>query len=184
MDLSKKAQLEIWKNIPGYLGKYQVSNHGRVKSLARHRVGKAFSPTFMPERILKHDIHKKDRHHRVTLCKHGKTKRFQVHTLVLEAFYNGYNKSLKADHTDRNPNNNHISNLRMCTLSQNQWNCGPQKDKKYKCINFEGNRFRVRFRCNGEAISVGRYKTIEEAVEAYNKEIVKHHGKFAYLNEV
>ena len=41
--------MEVWKDIPGYEGKYQVSNKGRVKSLSR----KDAKGQSLPERILK-----------------------------------------------------------------------------------------------------------------------------------
>ena len=49
---------EIWKDIEGYEGKYQVSNCGRVKSLGRFIEKKGQPPAYLHERILSTHIHK------------------------------------------------------------------------------------------------------------------------------
>ena len=109
--------IEIWKDILGYEGLYQVSNFGRVKSLERidylghHR----------KEKILK--IQKTDkRYYRVGLTdKNKKRKIFFVHRLVAEAFIpNSYNLPF-INHKDENPSNNIYTNLEWCTQLYN--NC-------------------------------------------------------------
>lgn len=45
--------VEQWRPVKGYEGVYEVSDHGRIKSLARDRVGKNGSIARLPERILK-----------------------------------------------------------------------------------------------------------------------------------
>lgn len=69
---------EIWKDIAGYEGLYQVSNMGRVKSLQStkmHDRVKILSPVCADGRYL-----------RVSLYKDKKSKYFQVHRLVASAF--------------------------------------------------------------------------------------------------
>lgn len=67
---------EIWKDIKGYEGLYQVSNLGRVKSLNYNRTGQ--------QRIKKAESNK--RYFSVTLWKDKKTRTFSVHRLVCENF--------------------------------------------------------------------------------------------------
>ena len=43
---------EVWKDVVGYEGLYQISNLGRVKSVERFRKGKKGSKTYCKERIL------------------------------------------------------------------------------------------------------------------------------------
>ncbi|HDS4910797.1 TPA: HNH endonuclease [Klebsiella oxytoca] len=64
----------------------------------------------------------KNGYQRVTLCRHGKTKRFQLHRLVALTYLpNPYNLPV-VNHKDGNPQNNHVSNLEWCTYSHNeQW---------------------------------------------------------------
>ena len=112
---------EIWKDIKGYEGLYQVSNFGRVKSLH----GK--------EKILK-PYHKSTGYIQVILCKNYKTVARMVHRLVAEAFIpNPENKS-QVNHKDENPLNNVDSNLEWCSATYNI-NYGT---RNHKCMNKRG----------------------------------------------
>ena len=44
---------EIWKDVEGYEGSYQVSNMGRVKSFEKYKKGKNNSTVYVPEKIMK-----------------------------------------------------------------------------------------------------------------------------------
>ena len=66
--------VEIWKDIVGYEGHYQVSNLGRVKSIK-----------FRTERILKHVITTK-KYLQVHLCKNNIRKDYHIHRLVAQPF--------------------------------------------------------------------------------------------------
>ncbi|ELM4096003.1 HNH endonuclease [Salmonella enterica] len=56
---------------------------------------------------------------RVTLCRHGKTKRFQLHRLVALVHLPNPDNLPVVNHKDGNPQNNHVSNLEWCTYSHN-----------------------------------------------------------------
>ena len=79
---------EIWKDIEGYFGKYQISNYGRVKSLERVvkkvRYGKTFFSK-INETVVKCSLDKYG-YYKVGLWINGKSKRCFVHRLVAEAF--------------------------------------------------------------------------------------------------
>ena len=100
---------EVWKDIKGYEGKYQVSNLGRVKSLIDNQ-GKQRTM------ILKQSCEK---YCKVTLLKNSKQKRFRVHRLVAEAFIPNPNNYLYINHKDENPKNNVVDNLEWCTMAYN-----------------------------------------------------------------
>ena len=72
--------MEIWKDIKGYEGLYQVSNYGRVKSIGRHTKWKN-STRFIRERML---VFGDDGfgYMQAHLCKDGKEKICKVHRLV------------------------------------------------------------------------------------------------------
>lgn len=110
---------EIWRDVPGYEDKYEVSNIGRVKSCSRTRKGKEDSIATVKERILKQKTDK-DGYKEVGLCRDGKLKYFRVHRLVATAFIpNPLNLPL-INHKDENPANNTVENLEWCDFTYNR----------------------------------------------------------------
>ena len=109
---------EIWKDIKGYEGLYQVSNRGRVKSLERIVMRKNGRPYSVPELIKARQIDRKG-YDRIGLNKNGKKKRFFVHRLVLQAFNSSSDETLEVNHIDGNKLNNNVENLEWVTSSEN-----------------------------------------------------------------
>lgn len=106
---------EIWADIKGYEGLYQVSNLGRVKSLAKI----VARGRLQGERILKPGIDKTG-YQRVNLYKNGKHKRYSVHRLVLTAFKPVDNmNNLDVNHKDEVKTNNTLENLEWMTHKEN-----------------------------------------------------------------
>lgn len=106
---------EEWRDIPNYEGLYQVSNLGRVKSLAR-KTNQTNKNRHVKEKILRQQ---KDKYGYlgVTLRKNNIRKHYKVHRLVMLAFV-GKSK-LPVNHIDRNKCNNVVSNLEYCTYQEN-----------------------------------------------------------------
>lgn len=102
--------VEVWKDVVGYEGKYQVSNMGRVKSLNYRHTGK--------EEILKNTVNIYG-YRCVNLYKYGKRKTYQVHRLVAMAFVDGYEEGLVVNHIDEDKTNNCAWNLEWCTYEYN-----------------------------------------------------------------
>lgn len=101
---------EIWKDIEGYKGLYQVSNLGRLKSLVKRGNKKP--------RILKQQF--RNGYKRVALTdSNGIKKNKSVHLLVLSSFY-GHKIGYECNHIDGNKSNNNINNLEWLTRSENQ----------------------------------------------------------------
>lgn len=110
---------EIWKDIKGYEGLYQISSWGRVKSLSRTIKRGCFDGVTLPERIIKQQQNWNGRLI-VNLYKDGKTKHYQVHRLVAEAFLDEpSSENSQVNHIDENPQNNYVSNLEWCTAKYN-----------------------------------------------------------------
>ena len=105
---------EIWKDIAGYEGMYQISNFGRIKS---YRKGKrAKSPN---EYILTPTI-SNNGYQQVTLYKSQTDRhKFLVHRLVALTFIPNPDNLEAVNHIDENKLNNHVDNLEWCTLSYN-----------------------------------------------------------------
>lgn len=108
---------EIWKDVVGYEGLYQVSNLGRVKSLTFYN--NVHQKRYHRERILKG----KDNMHGylcVSLHKNGKIYQRKIHRLVAQAFIPNPNNFAIINHIDGNKVNNNINNLEWCTYSHNE----------------------------------------------------------------
>lgn len=118
---------EIWKDIAGYEGLYQVSNLGNVKSLKRLVPIKSSKKKLFPveEKILKPV---KARYCIVRLSKNGKHQNYSVHRLAASAFIpNPLNLPI-INHKDENKQNNNVENLEWCDVKYNS-NYGTAKQK-------------------------------------------------------
>ena len=96
---------EIWKDVKGFEGIYQVSNLGRVKSVRRNI-------------ILKNRI-ARNGYKRVLLCTNNIPKNYYIHRLVATAFISNPNNYPIVNHKDENPQNNSVGNLEWCTQEYN-----------------------------------------------------------------
>ena len=113
---------EIWKDIEGYEGIYQVSNLGRIKSLEREEITNgAVKRRIRKEKILCPHPNGEG-YPSVVLSKNGRMKTFKVHRLVAEAFIPNPENKPFIDHINRNKTNNTINNLRWCTGKENMSN--------------------------------------------------------------
>lgn len=104
---------EIWKDIKDYEGLYQVSNLGRIKSLAKPDFNGKTKDSF----IMKLDTHSP--YTSIQLSKKGKSKYFLVHRLVALAFIPDYFEGAVINHKDENKRNNNADNLEWCTVQHN-----------------------------------------------------------------
>lgn len=115
----ERQPCEIWKDIKGYEGLYQVSNLGRVKSLARKHLLKIHGKDCFrkqPERILKQ--WKRSSYFLVDLWKNGKRDIRSVHHLVFNTFISEENEKNFIHHKDENKNNNCVNNLELMSVSE------------------------------------------------------------------
>lgn len=113
---------EIWKDIRGFEGRYQCSNKGRIKTLARtYWAGCDYNCLrHIEEAILKPAISKRG-YLRVSLrggCAEKNCNRW-VHNLVARTFYDNYDMNLVPNHIDGVKTNNCIENLELITNKEN-----------------------------------------------------------------
>ena len=110
--------IEIWKNVKDYEEFYQVSNLGRVKSLARDVYYQNGTIHRIKEKILAPALNNCG-YANVNLCKNGKMKNITVHRLVAEAFLpNPENKS-QINHKNEVKTDNVVENLEWCDAFYN-----------------------------------------------------------------
>lgn len=105
--------MEIWKDIEGYEGLYQVSNLGNIKSFSRRgtqsRNDKVLKLTEEPNKYL-----------RVALYKNGVQKRMLVHRLVAKAFLSNEKSLPQVNHISGIKSDNRVVNLEWCTAKENE----------------------------------------------------------------
>lgn len=98
--------MEIWKDIPGYEGLYQVSNLGNVRRT----------------KLLKKYYDKTKGYDVISLSKNGKSKIAKVHQLVAKTFIPNPNNKPEINHINTIRTDNRVENLEWCTRSENSNN--------------------------------------------------------------
>ena len=143
---------EIWKDVVGYEGIYEVSDFGRVRRKKTLH-------------ILRGSI--RNNYLCVDLCNRSNDKTRPSHQLVVETFIDKdyKQKGLVVDHKDMNKLNNSKNNLRVVTQRVNTLT-GRAKSGltgAYKV----GNMFNSKIKYNGISVNLGCFKTKEEANDAH-----------------
>lgn len=122
--------MEVWKDIPGYEGKYQASTEGRIRSLDRRVKCCGGATRSMKGRVLRPGRYCKAGHVSVVLG-HGANGR-PVHSLIALTFLGPKPKGMDICHNDGDPTNNRVSNLRYDTRSENNIDISRQSKRKLK----------------------------------------------------
>lgn len=167
---------EIWKDIPGYEGLYEVSTFGRVRSKDRflkinqinNTANKCSSFTFLKKgRILSPGVNSRGYCILHLYKEDGSKKAYPVHRLVAITFLPNPKKLRCVNHKDENKTNNHIDNLEWCT---NQYNAlyGTCLERQ---IETQRNTSKLRKKvCSVDKHgNVVEYQSIREAQRALNK---------------
>lgn len=110
--------MEIWKDIEGYEGLYQVSNLGRIKRLDSLVVHNSGGTRIWKGRILK-PIPSGNGYMIQSLCKGNKKTKYFIHRLIANAFIINPQNKPQINHKDGNRSNNSINNLEWATSSEN-----------------------------------------------------------------
>lgn len=103
---------EIWKDVIGYEGLYQVSNFGRVLGVKRKKI---LTPRDVGNKYMS-----------VVLSKNDVMKNKKVYRLAAQAFIPNPENKLCINHIDNKPENNNLNNLEWCTYKENREHCMKQ----------------------------------------------------------
>ena len=160
--------MEIWKDIEGFEGLYQVSDEGRIKSLPREIVYKDGRKKILKEKILenvKNDLG----YYFVQLYKNGEKSRKKVHRLVAEAFIQNPNNLPQVNHKDERKTNNRVENLEWCTHEYNM-NYGTRNERMKEKL----------FNRPDIAKAVGQYTLDDVLIETFKSvsEVERKHPEF------
>ena len=115
---TSKTTIEQWRDIPGHPG-YQVSDHGRVRSVDRTVTYSDGQVRRYKGKILRTPLSKMGGYPHVNLWNRGESQVRYVHSLVAETFIGPRPEGTEVCHNDGNPTNNHVANLRFGTQSEN-----------------------------------------------------------------
>lgn len=155
-------QNEIWKDIPDYIGYYQVSSLGRVKSTQKK----------------KHLIIKPWDDGRgylcVCLCKNKINKKFKVHKLVAMAFLNhkpNLGFKLVVDHINEIKHDNSVENLQIVTTRYNVSKSIKSAKSKYIGVVFDRNKWKAQIVIKGKLKNLGRFENEYDAHLVYQKKL-------------
>ena len=149
--------IEVWKDIDGFEGLYQVSNYGRVKSLERTVTYSSGNVHWYPERVLV-PVDAGNGYLRVSLSINNKYKSHLIHRLVAKAFVENPDNLPCVNHKDENQSNNHIDNLEWCSYKYNS-NYGTAVERR------SNKRSRPVDCYNTEGALVKHYKKVADAIK-------------------
>lgn len=163
---------EIFKDIPGYEGLYQVSNLGRVKALCRKTVNSK-GCYMTSEKVMSPCITRG--YYRISLSKNNNRKSFLVHQLLAMAFLNHTpcGHKLVVDHINDNKLDNRLENLRLISQRENAYRTQGNYSSQYKGVGWslEKNKWRSYIRVDGKIKHLGYFKCELAASVAYQNKL-------------
>jgi NUMOD4 motif/HNH endonuclease len=169
--------MEIWKDIKGYEGLYQISNYGNITN-CRNYSAKTHSNKTKFGKLLKPRPNNCG-YLRIGLYKDRKVKFFFIHRLVAQHFISNPLDKKMVNHIDGNKLNNHFINLEWVTLSENVKHAyannlvkNIHSEKRIKMLKTlqENNKKKVNI-YNSDGVCLGSFESLQSASIAlgYNK---------------
>jgi hypothetical protein len=158
--------MEVWKDIEGFEGLYQISNYGRVRSVDRYIIHKGKTSTwkqFKKGKIINPVLD--DKGYYIVRLKKDKKYHKKVHRLVAEHFLPRVEGKDYVNHKDGNKLNNHVDNLEWCTFLENiqhAYSMGlntSNKPRRVQMLDLDGNVIREFYSLHEAAREVGAEPT-------------------------
>lgn len=167
---------EIWKDIPGYEGIYQVSNLGNVRSLDRIVHTTHGRTRFLKGTVLRPSPNTNG-YHICTLSTNGNHRTSPIHQLVASAFLNHTpnRQVLVVDHINNIKTDNRLENLQLVTTRHNL-SKDTKGTSKYTGVswNSQHKKWKANVYINGNLIHLGYFTDESEAALAYQKALENH----------
>lgn len=158
---------EIWKNVVGYKGLYQVSNRGRVKSVPRVVTYKNGTIQHRNGMVLSLPVHSCG-YNRIILSKNANKVSLYVHRIVALAFIRNPENKSQVNHKNGIKTDNRVENLEWATCSENHYHSFKNGLNK-GCTGWRGEKNArsvpvVQYSCNGGLIE--EYPSMSDASRA------------------
>lgn len=171
---------EIWKDIPGYEGKYQASTQGRIKSLdmvvqsKNHYTNQPFSRR-IPGRVLRPGRFCKAGHLSVVLGRGTSGK--PVHQLIMRTFVGEPQGGKEVLHNNGDPTDNRLLNLRYGTRTENILDVYRQGGRWRKLTVSDVETIRFWFMCGMSGAAIAKHFGISPA----HVSKIKRKGAYSWL---
>lgn len=156
--------MEVWKDVKGYEGLYQVSNLGQIKSLGRWV--KHTGWRFEEEKILKPSKTNAGYLY-VQLSKNSIGKKFKVHRLVAEAFIPNPDNLPTINHRNENKCDNRADNLEWMTVKDNS-NYGSRNKNLSKTLLNHPTKSKPVIQYTIDGVFIKEWPSVSEVKRAYN----------------
>lgn len=164
-----QENIEIWKDVVGYEGIYQVSNFGNVKSLDKivfNNGSRRYNN--IKGRVLSQNKTNGNGYRIVSLNNNGCSKNYYIHRLVASSFLENKNNFKYINHKDENKLNNNIDNLEWCDAKYNA-NYGTSRERaRQKLLNNKSTSKQVSSHDRNTMELIKTFPSISEASRQLN----------------
>tara|TARA_R110000868_G_scaffold125258_6_gene330968 strand:+ start:7817 stop:8521 length:705 start_codon:yes stop_codon:yes gene_type:complete len=161
---------EIWKDIEGYEGLYQISDLLRIKRVEIKKKSSYGGTSLLKERIC--SVFENDGYVYVSLYKNAKCNKFSIHRLVAKHFIPNPENKPQVNHINGIKNDNRLENLEWCTPRENSIHYNLNL-KGFTGYGYDKNskKWASRICVNGKNVHLGLYVSEFDASNAYLKAV-------------
>ena len=163
---------EIWLPVEGH-PTLEVSNYSKIRRVEdKYVLGERVDGGYYKVRVRYQD----------------RVVNLRVHRVLAKAFIQNPDNLPVIDHIDGDRLNNALSNLRWCTVAQNNQNSRKRKQNKsgFKGVSWhkQVRKWQASIKVNRKSHYLGYFTRLEDAALAYNRAAIAHFGPYARLNEI